>query len=185
MKIKNIIKKLNAKGHKIDMLVLDYVDCISLEKEAAGSEEWSNEGKIMRQLETMVEEMDVACWTATQGNRASTAVEVVKTENMGGSLKKAQIAHFIMSIGKTLEQKEAGVATISILKNRLGRDGMVFQNCTFDNATLKIDTANKISINGMEKQKEKAVIERNRAKYQQFLEAKENNTVTDETTDEA
>ena len=110
LKIKNIIKKLNAKGHKIDMLVLDYVDCISLEKEVAGSEEWSNEGKIMRQLEAMIEEMDVACWTATQGNRASTAVEVVKTENMGGSLKKAQIAHFIMSIGKTLEQKEAGVA---------------------------------------------------------------------------
>jgi replicative DNA helicase len=180
LKIKNIIKKLNAKGYKIDMLVLDYVDCISLEKEVAGSEEWSNEGKIMRQLEAMIEEMDVACWTATQGNRASTAVEVVKTENMGGSLKKAQIAHFIMSIGKTLEQKEAGVATISILKNRLGKDGMVFQNCTFDNANLKIDTMNKITINGMEKEKEKIVIERNRAKYQQFLQEKENNVIVNE-----
>lgn len=159
-KIRNIIKKLNSKGHKIDLLVLDYVDCISLEKETNYGEEWSNEGKIMRMLETLVEETNVACWTATQGNRASTSVEVVKTENMGGSLKKAQIAHFIMSIGKTLEQKERGVATISILKNRLGRDGMVFPNCKFDNGTLEIDTNDQITEQGFEVENQRRRAER-------------------------
>lgn len=160
-KIKNIIKKLNAKGTKIDLLVLDYVDCLSLEKESYQSEEWSNEGKIMRQLETMVEEMDVVCWTATQGNRASTNMEVVRTENMGGSLKKAQIAHFIMSIGKTLEQKEAKRATISILKNRMGADGMVFENCVFDNGILSIDTKDLLSEIGFEEKKTKEILKRN------------------------
>lgn len=167
-KIKNIIKKLNSRGHKIDLLVLDYIDCISLEKELPGTEEWSNEGKIMRALEAMIEEVGVACWTATQGNRASTSVEVVKTENMGGSLKKAQIAHFIMSIGKTLEQKEAKVATISILKNRLGADGMVFPNCKFDNGLLLIDTNDRVTENGFEANSEQ---KRKAAANQKYLEA--------------
>lgn len=153
--IKNIIKKLNSQGNKIDLLVLDYIDCITLEKEYqnASSDEWGNEGKIMRLLETMIEEVGVACWTATQGNRASTSAEIVRTENMGGSLKKAQIAHFIASIGKTLEQKEQKVATISILKNRLGPDGMIYPNCKFDNGTLEINTSDQITEKGFEDKK--------------------------------
>ena len=172
-KIKNIIKKLNAKGHKIDLLVLDYVDCISLEKEVSGTEEWSNEGKIMRLLETMIEEMDVACWTATQGNRSSTSIDVVKTENMGGSLKKAQIAHFIMSIAKTLLQKEQNIATIAILKNRLGRDGMIFENCKFDNGLLEIDTKDLVSVSGFESNKEAKLKERQNNLYQNHLAQRE------------
>lgn len=152
-KIKNVIKKINSKGTKVDLLVLDYIDCLSMDKGNSGSEEWSNEGKIMRKFETMVEEMNVAAWTATQGNRSATSVEVVKTENMGGNLKKAQIAHFIMSIGKTLEQKEQKVATISILKNRMGDDGMIFKDCLFDNSTINIDTDDLLTENGFESQK--------------------------------
>lgn len=174
-KVKNIIKKLNSQGHKIDILILDYIDCISLEREynSNNAEEWSNEGKVMRLLETMIEELNVACWTATQGNRASTSVEVVKTENMGGSLKKAQIAHFIMSIGKTLEQKENNVATISILKNRLGKDGMVFPNCLFNNDSLKIDTNDQLTEIGFEVDKEKKLQDRQRKLYQEFLKKRE------------
>ena len=152
-KIKNVIKKINSKGSKVDILVLDYIDCLSMDNATSGSEEWSNEGKVMRQFETMVEEMNVAAWTATQGNRSATSIEVVKTENMGGNLKKAQIAHFIMSIGKTLEQKEQKVATISILKNRMGNDGMIFKDCKFDNSTISIDTEDLLTENGFESQK--------------------------------
>jgi hypothetical protein len=88
---------------------------------------------------------------------------------MGGSLKKAQIAHFIMSIGKTLEQKEAGVATISILKNRLGRDGMIFPNCKFDNGLLKIDTEDQITEKGFEVQKTQNQILKQRDMYRQLV----------------
>ena len=162
-KIKNIIKKINSKGTKVDVLVLDYIDCLSMEKETSNSEEWSNEGKIMRAFETMVDEMNVAGWTATQGNRSSTSVEVVKTENMGGNLKKAQIAHFIMSIGKTLEQKDQKVATISILKNRMGDDGVIFKDCVFDNSTIRIDTDDMLSEKGFENQKKLRSVESRRS----------------------
>lgn len=161
-KVKNIIKKLNARGTKIDLLVIDYIDCLNLEKESYNSEEWSNEGKIMRALETVIEEMDVACWTATQGNRSATSLDLVKTENMGGSLKKAQIAHFILGIGKTLPQKETRTATLSVLKNRLGPDGMVFQDCKYDNDKLEIDTDDTISEVGYQENRTKELREKAR-----------------------
>ena len=134
--IKNKIRKMNSEGEKVDLLVIDYVDCISPERSNFG-EEWKGEGSIMRSLESMTNEFEIAVWTATQGNRESISSEVVNSDQMGGSIKKAQIAHVILSIGKTLEQKENNLATLTLLKSRIGRDGVVFQNCKFNNERFK------------------------------------------------
>lgn len=175
-KLRNIIKRINSKFPKIDELVLDYIDCLSADKEMAGQEDWSNEGKIMRQFEVMCEEMNVAGWTATQGGRSSTSIEVVKVDNMGGNLKKAQIAHFIMSIGKTLDQKEQKVATISILKNRMGDDGMIFANCKFDNGMMEIDTSEIMTEKGFEEHKAKTDGDAASAAIKAYRAAKYGNT---------
>jgi hypothetical protein len=107
----------------------------------------------MRSLESMTGEFDMAIWTATQGNRESISSEVVTGDQMGGSIKKAQIAHVILSIGKTLEQKEHNLATLTLLKSRIGKDGVVFQNCKFNNEFLEIDTESQNTLLGHEEQK--------------------------------
>jgi hypothetical protein len=107
----------------------------------------------MRSLESMTGEFDIAIWTATQGNRESISSEVVTGDQMGGSIKKAQIAHVILSIGKTLEQKEHNLATLTLLKSRIGRDGVVFQNCKFNTEFLLIDTESQNTLLGHEEQK--------------------------------
>ena len=151
--IKNKIRKMNSDGtKKVDLLVIDYVDCISTDKSANG-EEWKGEGSIMRSLESMTGEFEMAIWTATQGNRESISSEVVTGDQMGGSIKKAQIAHVILSIGKTLEQKDHNLATLTLLKSRIGRDGVVFQNCKFNNEFLLIDTESQNTLLGHEEQK--------------------------------
>jgi replicative DNA helicase len=150
--IKNKIRKMNSEGNKkIDLLVLDYVDCISTDK-ATNGEEWKGEGSVMRSLESMTTEFEMAIWTATQGNRDSISSEVVTGDQMGGSIKKAQIAHVILSIGKTLEQKEHNLATLSLIKSRIGQDGVVFQNCKFNNEFLVIDTESQNTLLGHEEQ---------------------------------
>ena len=150
--IKNKIRKMNSDGIKVDLLVLDYVDCISSDKSTNG-EEWKGEGSVMRSLESMTGEFEMAIWTATQGNRESISSEVVTGDQMGGSIKKAQIAHVILSIGKTLEQKDHNLATLTLLKSRIGRDGVVFQNCKFNNEFLLIDTESQNTLLGHEEQK--------------------------------
>lgn len=153
--IRNKIRKLESEGKKIDLLVLDYLDCISLETSIDG-EEWKGEGTITRSLEAMASEFNIAIWTATQGNRSSISSEVVTTDQMGGSIKKAQVGHVVISIAKSLPQKEHNLANITLLKSRIGKDGIVFQNCKFDNEYLQFDTDAQNTLLGHEEERAEA-----------------------------
>jgi hypothetical protein len=135
--IRQYIRKLIAQGWRPDILILDYIDCVEPSKKFDDVN--IGEGSVMRQFETMLSELDLAGWTAIQGNRSSIKADVVEADQMGGSIKKAQIAHFVVSIAKTLDQKEAGTATMAILKSRFGKSGLIFEDIKFDNASIQID----------------------------------------------
>jgi hypothetical protein len=46
------------------------------------------------------------------------------------------------------------LATIAITKSRLGQDGVVFENCKFDNELIVIDTESSVTFLGFEEQQE-------------------------------
>jgi hypothetical protein len=162
--IKNQVRKMIAEGNKIDLIVLDYIDCIVPDKNLG--DEWKSEGSVMRGYEALCHELDIAGWTATQGNRSSISSDVVTTDQMGGSIKKAQVGHVIISVAKSLQQKEMKLATIAITKSRIGQDGIVFENCKFDNELMQIDTESSVTFLGLEEQKE----EKNRNRVKELLE---------------
>jgi replicative DNA helicase len=165
--IKNQIRKMIAEGNKIDMIVLDYIDCITPDKNLG--DEWKSEGSVMRAFEAMCHELDIVGWTATQGNRSSISSEVVTTDQMGGSIKKAQVGHVIISVAKSLTQKEMNLATIAITKSRIGKDGIIFENCKYDNEMLVIDTEQSMTFLGHEEQKE----EKNRDRIKMLMEKRQ------------
>jgi replicative DNA helicase len=164
--IKNQVRKMIADGIKIDMILLDYIDCVVPDKNLG--DEWKSEGSVMRGFEAMCHELNIVGWTATQGNRNSISAEVVTTDQMGGSIKKAQVGHVIITVAKSLQQKEMNLATIAITKSRIGKDGVIFENCKFDNGMLEIDTEQSVTFLGHEEQKE----ERNRNRIKELLEKK-------------
>ena len=150
--IKTYLRHLISVGFKPDMIVLDYIDCV--ESTRRYNDEWSGEGNVMRGFESMLAEYNIVGWTAVQGNRSSISSDVVTGDQMGGSIKKAQIGHFIMSIARTLSQKEGNRATIAVLKSRFGKDGVLFEDCTFNNGTVFIDTDSADTFLGYEKKLE-------------------------------
>ena len=162
--IKNQVRKIIADGTKIDVILLDYIDCVL--PESSAKDEWKAEGSVMRGFEGMCHELNLAGWTATQGNRSSISSEVVTTDQMGGSIKKAQVGHVIITVAKSLQQKEMYLATIAITKSRLGKDGVVFENCKFNNELLEIDTESSVTFLGFEGQQE----ERKRDRVKELLE---------------
>jgi replicative DNA helicase len=164
MQIKNQIRKMMSEGIKVDMVLLDYIDCVVPDKNLG--DEWKSEGSVMRGFEAMCHELDLVGWTATQGNRSSISSDVVTTDQMGGSIKKAQVGHVIISVAKSLQQKEMKLATIAITKSRIGDDGVVFENCKFDNGMLEIDTESSVTFLGLEEQTE----ERNRQRIKDLLD---------------
>ena len=160
---------------RVDMVVLDYIDCVVPDKNLG--DEWKSEGSVMRAFEAMCHELNLVGWTATQGNRSSISSEVVTTDQMGGSIKKAQVGHVIISVAKTLQQKEMKLATIAITKSRIGDDGVVFENCKFDNAMIEIDTESSMTFLGLEEQKE----ERQRLRVKELMEKRKQNNNTNNT----
>jgi len=162
--IKNMVRKMIADGVNIDLVMLDYIDCVTAE--STSKDEWKAEGSVMRGFEAMCHELNLVGWTATQGNRSSISSEVVTTDQMGGSIKKAQVGHVIISIAKTLQQKEMNLATIAITKSRLGKDGVVFENCKFNNELLEIDIESSVTFLGFEEQQE----ERKKDRVKELLE---------------
>ena len=170
--IKNQIRKMIAEGNKIDMIVLDYIDCVTPDKHLG--DEWKSEGSVMRAFEAMCHELDIVGWTATQGNRSSISSEVVTTDQMGGSIKKAQVGHVIISVAKSLQQKEMNLATIAITKSRIGKDGIIFENCKYDNEMLVIDTEQSMTFLGLEEKTE----ERNRDRIKQLMDKRQQRDTT-------
>lgn len=134
--IKNYVKDLKQKGIVLDLMIIDYIDCVQPSRVYADQN--VAEGMIMREYESLLSEFNIAGYAMTQGNRASLSSKVVDTDQMGGSIKKAQIGHFILSIARTIEQKKENKATLAILKSRFGRDGIVYDNVIFNNGTLEI-----------------------------------------------
>lgn len=152
--IRQFIKKLTASGFKPDIVFLDYIDCV--QPSARFDDQYAGEGNVMRAFETMLSELDIAGWTAVQGNRTSIGAEVVESQMMGGSIKRGQIGHFIVSVAKTLEQKESGTGTLAILKSRFGKDGIIFRDIVFDNGRVVIDLSNSGGRTFLEAKKDKA-----------------------------
>ena len=96
----------------------------------------------MRKLESIAGEFDMALWIPTQGTKDSVNLELVTMDKAGGSFKKIQIAHIVVSIARTMEDIERNKATIALLKNRAGKSGKVFNNVEFNNGTCRISTDN-------------------------------------------
>jgi hypothetical protein len=58
------------------------------------------------------------------------------------------------------------LATIAITKSRVGKDGVIFENCKFNNELLEIDTESSVTFLGFEEKKE----EKNRDRIKELME---------------
>jgi hypothetical protein len=58
------------------------------------------------------------------------------------------------------------LATIAITKSRVGKDGVIFENCKFNNELLDIDTESSVTFLGFEEKKE----EKNRDRIKELME---------------
>ena len=62
-------------------------------------------------------------------------------DQASGSAKKVHVAQLIISIARAIGDIDKSRAVVSILKNRSGRSGKIFNNVYFDNGTCTISCA--------------------------------------------
>lgn len=138
--IEIFVRRLINTGFKPDLISIDYFECLAPEKGGYSTDtEWTREGVTMRKLENMAHDLDVAIWIPTQGTKDSmNSPDVVRMDQASGSAKKVHVAQLILSIARAIGDIDKSRAVITVLKNRSGKSGKIFNNVRFDNGTSTI-----------------------------------------------
>lgn len=146
--IKAKVKQLIANGFKPDLVIVDYFECMKLEKaESIEDKEYTREGLSMRKLESIADEFNLALWCPIQGTKDSFNQQIVGMTQGGGSVKKVQIGHIVLSLAKTDQMAVEGKVNIFVNKFRPGRiDKMQFLGVSFNNGTTKFDFSTETTI---------------------------------------
>lgn len=142
--IETLIKREIAVGFRPDMVIIDYFECLSPERmQYSKSDTWEKEGITIRKLEKMTNKYNIAIWIPVQGNRESIGLDKVGLAQGGGSIKKTQAAHVVITFAQTDEQKTQGRMNIFLAKLRSGKiTRNQFYNVAFNNGTCKFDMSN-------------------------------------------
>lgn len=146
--IKAKVKQLIASGFKPDLIIVDYFECLKLEKSTSiEDKEYTREGLTMRKLETIGKEFNLAIWCPVQGTKDSFNQQIVGMSQAGGSVKKVQIGHVIISFARTEQMRIENKINIFISKFRPGRiTKNQFLGVTFNNGTTKFDFSTETEV---------------------------------------
>ena len=139
-RIEQIVKQGIARGFKPDLIIIDYFECLEYDSADRTDSEWSKEGRTMRKLEALAHKYEAGLWVPIQGTKDSFDKEILGLSSGGGSVKKIQIGHVIITLARTQEQKKNHRVTISLEKFRAGRmDDSVMPNVKFNNGTCRFE----------------------------------------------
>jgi hypothetical protein len=124
MTIRAHLDKLKTRGHKFDMVIVDYGDLLRpVTKDREKRQELESIYEEMRGIAQMYE---CCVWTASQTNRTGLNAEVITMESISEAFNKCFVADLICTISRTIKDKAANEGRMYIAKNRNGPDGMVY-----------------------------------------------------------
>lgn len=170
------IQRSIANGFRPDLVIVDYLDELAPGRHFKESHE--GQAAVAADLRALAIEMDIPVWSATQGTKGSIRSNQIDSDEMGGSVRKGQIADFMMSVTRREDDKLQGRAKFFIMKSRLGGDGhQLAADFDADNGRINILDINSprsraiLSENKMSEAEKK---EAERQKLKQFFERRIN-----------
>jgi replicative DNA helicase len=143
MTVRNHIEKLQLKGFKPDLVIIDYADIM---KSSKSYDSLRHELKLVyEELRNLAAELEIPIWSASQANRDSAQSDVVGLENMSEAYGKAMVADVVVSISRKSSEKSSGLGRLFIAKNRAGKDGIIFP-ITIDTSMSRFDILDETSL---------------------------------------
>ena len=133
--IRNHMRMLEAKDFKPDLVIIDYADIMRSTK-GYDAKRFEIES-IYEELRALSQEMNFACWTASQTNRSAMNNDIIDLDMIGESWAKVQIADVVLTFSRKREDKLTKKGKVYVAKNRIGQDGLVF-NARIDTETVNI-----------------------------------------------
>ena len=164
--IKNHLKRLQLQGIEPDLIIVDYGDLIrptTIRKEKRIELEC-----IYEELRAMAQVLDCPIWTASQTNRSGLNAEVITMESISEAFNKCFVSDFIVTLSRTIEDKNTNSGRMFIAKNRNGPDGLIYPIfMDTSNVSIKVLQQTEETDNIMQKSS-KNTLEDLKEKYKEF-----------------
>lgn len=147
--IENVIKEIKrSKGIDLDMLVVDYIGIMKPAKRANSIQQHSlfTMGKeIAEQLRDLAKRNEIAVITASQFNRDGYDTTDASMKQTAGSAGLNDTADLMVTIMQDIELKQNNMFAHTILKNRFGRNMIVFHSqCDYSHMRVRSADPDKI-----------------------------------------
>ena len=133
--IRNHLERLLQRDIKPDMIIVDYADL--LRPNIVRKEKRHELETIYEDLRAIAQEMQCPCYTASQTNRSGLNAEVITMESISEAFNKCFVADFIVSVSRTVQDKNTNGGRMFVAKNRNGPDGLIYP-IFMDTASVKI-----------------------------------------------
>ncbi len=133
-------KKEIKAGRKPDVVFIDYADL--LKPTTSYAEKRMNLEDLFDELRGTAQELDIALWTVSQTNRSGYQSDQVDLNNIAEAFGKVFCADLVVTLARTLEQKEFDLATFQVAKNRNGKDGIIFDG-VLDTSRVNVEFRQK------------------------------------------
>ena len=124
--LKNHLEKIRQTEMEIDMIIVDYGDLLKSSTVRKNSEKRHELESIYEELRGIGQEFGCPIVTASQTNRKGLNEEVITMESIAEAFNKCFVADLIISLSRTIKDRNCNIARIFVAKNRNGPDGIVY-----------------------------------------------------------
>tara|TARA_R110000824_G_scaffold234072_2_gene422552 strand:- start:1132 stop:2505 length:1374 start_codon:yes stop_codon:yes gene_type:complete len=170
--LKNHLEKIRQTQMEVDMIIVDYGDLLRSPMANKRNAERRHELEgIYEDLRAMAQEFKCPLVTASQTNRRGLNEEVITMESISEAFNKCFIADFIISLSRTIRDRNCNIGRLFVAKNRNGPDAIIY-SIFMDTGTVKIkvleqDDVVKLQEGEREKKEQKDIVAARKV-YQQM-----------------
>ncbi len=173
--LKNHLEKIRQTQMEIDMIIVDYGDLLrSTVTNNRNSEKRHELESIYEELRGVAQEFGCPVVTASQTNRKGLNEEVITMESISEAFNKCFVADFIISLSRTIKDRNCNFGRIFVAKNRNGPDAIIY-SVFMDTGTVCIKVLEQEDVERIQKdeQKKKSKSDMSNARkvYQSMKEA--------------
>ena len=164
--LKTHLEKIRQTEMEIDMIIVDYGDLLKSSTVRKNSEKRHELESIYEELRGIGQEFGCPVVTASQTNRKGLNEEVITMESIAEAFNKCFVADLIISLSRTIKDRNCNIARIFVAKNRNGPDGIVF-SAFMDTSNVAIKVLERDDVIKLQQQQEA------KQKQKEFSKARE------------
>jgi len=151
--LKNHLEKIRQTQMEVDMIIVDYGDLLRSTNANRNAEKRHELESIYEELRGMAQEFKCPVVTASQTNRKGLNEEVITMESISEAFNKCFVADFIISLSRTIKDRNCNIGRLFIAKNRQGPDGIIY-SVFMDTGTVKIKVLEQEDVEKIQKREQ-------------------------------